>query len=52
VTTQTADKAYGPNDRQECGSRAAKIRHRAKGETCRVCWPDGGPGPVTVEAAR
>ena len=28
-----------PRELKPCGTRAAKVRHRRKGEECVVCWP-------------
>ncbi len=40
MTTAEHPARLGPNDRQPCGTHAARITHAAHGETCDVCWPD------------
>ena len=41
----TAPAVLGPNDLVPCPSHSARRRHQAHGESCRVCWPAGLPGP-------
>ncbi len=49
MTTPVRRYPPEPDERglMPCGTRSAAMRHRAQGESCRACWPDGGPGPVT-----
>lgn len=48
MTAATADRLG--HIRQDCGTRAAQITHRAKGEQCRICWPgDGLPATPAQE---
>lgn len=39
----------GPNDKEPCGFRGARVRHWAKAERCDVCGTEGRtPGPQPV----
>ncbi len=47
LATQETGKRLGPNDKQPCGTRAARVNHLAHGKPCpdRICWPSGLPNP-------